>query len=353
MVALTSRRVFPPHRSLLPLLAGALGLTLALTGCGDGEADPAESSNDSAADALDNCDIDVSTDPVPERVFAAYQPAIEMAHALGISDRLVGTAFLDAVVIEEYAGAQEEQEYYASLPSREELLNLEPDFVLTGYNDTFTDDYFGTRASLDELGIGSWVFSPLCPSEDGLTDGTIDPADVTMENVYADLRDLGALFGESDRAEDVIAEMEATVEDVTATVADAEDTPEVLIGTPSDDGLRVASGQDFGTEIIELAGGVNAAEDLDEHRNVDVSTEDVIERDPDVILIDVCCDENMTAADAADDVARVLDDPALGNVTAIQEEQVYEFTFADRAAGVRSAIAVARVAELIHPDLFD
>ncbi|QVQ51164.1 ABC transporter substrate-binding protein [Spiractinospora alimapuensis] len=352
MVALTPRHPAVPGRPFLPLLTGALGLTLLLTGCGDGQAESVQSDGDSAG-AIDNCGIDVPTDPVPERVFAAYQPAIEMAHALGISDRLVGTAFLDAVVIEEYAEAQEEQEYYASLPSREELLNLEPDFVLTGYNDTFTDDTFGTRGSLSELGISSWIFSPLCPSEDGLSDATIDPADVTMENVYADLRDLGALFGETDRAEDVIAEMEATVEEVTMVVADAEDEPEVLIARPSDEGFQVASGQDFGTEIIDLAGGVNAAGDLDERRNVTISTEDVIERDPDVILIDVCCDAEMTAADAADDVASVLDDPALANVTAVKEEQVHEFTFADRAAGVRSATAVAQVAELIHPDLFD
>ena len=37
----------------------------------------------------------------------------------------------------------------------------------------------------------------------------------------------------------------------------------------------------------------------------------------------------------------------------VEEEQVEEFTFADRSAGVRSAPAVATVAEIIHPDLFE
>jgi iron complex transport system substrate-binding protein len=334
---------------LTPLAACCGATALLLSGCG---ADP-ETDTEASGAVLDNCGIEIDAEEPPERVFASYQPAIEMAHALGLSDRLVGTAFLDAVVMDAYAEAQQDQVYFERNPSREELLGLEPDFVLAGYNGVFTDEEFGTRASLEELGVRTWIFSPLCPSDDGLTDETIDPADVTLDNVYADLRDLGALFDVEDTAEAVIEDMQARIDEVAEAVAEADETPEVIIGRPDDEGFRVSGGPDFGTEIIELAGGVNAAEDLDEARNVDLSTEALIERDPDFILVDVCCDAEMTAADAADDVAAIMDDPALANVTAVEEEQVVEFTFADRAASVRSAESVALVAELIHPGLLD
>lgn len=332
--------------------AALLALTLAATACGGTADDDNGGEHAAGGETIRNCDVDVAADAPPERVFAAYQPAIEMAHALGIGDRLVGTAFLDAEVLDEYAAVQAEQEYYPQNPSREELLGLQPDFVLSGFNGVFTDESFGTRESLRELGVQSWIFSPLCPSEDGLTDETIDPATVTFDSIYTDLRDLGALFGVEERAEEVVAEMESTLEEVAETVADAEEPPSVMIGRPDDEGFRVSGGPDFGTVILEHAGAVNAFADLDERRNHDVATEDVIERDPDFILVDMCCDAEMTAADAAPDVEEILSDPALANLTAVTEDQVLEFTFADRSAGVRSAPAVAMVAEMVHPDLF-
>ncbi|WP_017577005.1 ABC transporter substrate-binding protein [Nocardiopsis kunsanensis] len=345
-------------RGLAPRRSGAaaaLALLLLTTACSGG-ADDGDTGTGAADETIANCDMEVPADDPPERVFAAYQPAIETAHALGISDRLVGTAYLDAQVPEEYADAQAEQEYYPNLPSREELLSHNPDFVLSGFNDVFTEEQLGTRASLRELGVESWIPSPLCPSEDGKSDETIDPSTVTMEHIYDDLRDLGTLFDTEDRAEEVVADMEDTVGEVTERLEGEiteEDRPTVAIARPDDQGFRVAGGPDFSTEIIDLAGGVNAFADLDDGRNHAVSTEDLIERDPDFMLIDVCCDAEMTAADAAPQVEEVMDDPVLANVTAVEEEQVEEFTFADRSAGVRSAPAVAKVAEIIHPDLFE
>src|SRR5690606_5927701 len=154
---------------------------------------------------IENCGIDVTVEEPPERVYAAYQPAIEVAHALGISDRLVETAFLDSQVLPEYLDAQNDAEYVERLPSREALLATNPDFVLSGFNGVFAKDDpdgFGTRASLAELGVQSWILSPLCPSADGLTDETIDPAMVTVEMIHQDLRVLGQIFGVEQRAEE-------------------------------------------------------------------------------------------------------------------------------------------------------
>ena len=109
----------------------------------------------------------MTVDGPPERVFAAYQPAIEMAHALGISDRLVGTAYLDAEVLPEYAAAQKDRKYYKNLPSREELLSQNPDFVLSGFNDVFSssgsDSSFGSRKSLSEPRRADLDLQPALP----------------------------------------------------------------------------------------------------------------------------------------------------------------------------------------------
>lgn len=293
----------------------------------------------------------------PERVYAAYQPAIELAHALGITDRLVGTAFLDAKVLPEYVDQQADVDYVPSLPSREALLHTEPDFVLSGFNGFFAeesaDSSVGTRASLRELGVQSWILSPLCPSEDGLTDRSIDPAEVEVETIYRDLRDLGALFGVEDTAAEVIGDLKERIAAVEDKVADA-DRPSVAIVSPEADGsYRVASGTDFGSHIIDRAGGTNVFGDLAEKRNVEIGAEKLVERDPDVILTDACCDGQLTEQDARSEVGAIEGDPALAGVTAVADDAVHPFLFANRSAGIRAAHSIELVASLLHPDLVD
>ena len=344
----------PTPRTLAAVLAATL---VAVTGC---SADPAGTDAPTGANTVtaENCGIDVTVEGPPQRVYAAYQPAIEIAHALGISDRLVETAFLDSQVLPEYAEAQESVEYVDDLPSREGLLASEPDFVLSGYNNVFTEDgagdtSFGTRGSLAELGIQSWILSPLCPSADGLSDEAIDPATVRVETIFEDLRALGELFGVEERAEEVITDQQQRIEAVDAAVAEAERPSVAIVLLDEGGGVRVAGGVDFGTQIIEHAGGVNAFEDLDERRHVEIDLEELIRRDPDVILTSTCCDASYTREDGAEEVRTVVEDPALAGVSAVEQDQVHPFLFADRAASVRAAHAVELLASLLHPDLVD
>lgn len=338
----------------LTVTVAALAVS-ALSACSTGEVSSSPSSD---AVTVDNCGIEVAVDSPPERVYAAYQPAIEIAHALGISDRLVETAFLDSQVLPEYAEAQQQVQYVERLPSREALLATGPDFILSGYNNVFTEDgagdtSFGTRASLAELGIQTWILSPLCPSADGLSDEAIDPASVRVETIFDDLRDLGTLFDVEERADEVIADQQQRIDAVDAAVAGAERPSVAIVLLDDGGGIRVASGVDFGTQIIEHAGGVNAFEDLDARRHVEIDLEELVRRNPDVILTSTCCDASYTREDGADEAQSLLDNPALAGVTAVQNNAVYPFLFADRAASVRAAHAVELLASLIHPDLVD
>jgi iron complex transport system substrate-binding protein len=333
-------------RSIVPTLA----IATLLVACGGppSAGTPAESGTTAR-----NCGIDITVPGPPQRIYAAYQPAIEMVHALGMSDRVVGTAYLDAQVLPEYAAAQAATDYLPELPSREALLATSPDFVVSGFNDLFAtagSESLGSRASLRELGVESWIFSPLCPSADGLADEAIDPASVTIENVYADVRDLGRLFGVEDRAAQVVADMQTRVAAVGQRVAGAP-RPRVAVVRPQDDGtFRVAGGPDFVTRILDIAGADNAFADLQGRRNFPVGAEEIIARDPDVILTSTCCDGAYTLADAEPDAERIRTNPAFTGLRAVREGRVFGFLFADRAAGVRVPHAAELVASLVHPD---
>lgn len=335
--------------AVIRVLAAVLSLSL-VAGCAPSAAES------SGATTVQNCGIDVSVDGPPKRVFAAYQPAIEMAHALGISDRLVGTAYLDSQVLPEYAAAQARTKYFKNLPSREELLSLNPDFVLSGFNDVFSatgsDGSFGSRKSLADLGVRTWIFGPLCPTADGKGDEAIDPASVSMDNVYTDLRDLGRLFGVEDRAEQVIADQRRRIAAVTDAVRDAP-RPTVAIVRPGLEGggMTVSGGPDFGTVLIRQAGGVNAFADLTSKRNVKISVEEFIKRDPDYVLISGCCDASLTPAAAQPDVDKILGNPAFANLKAVRAKHVIPWLFANHSAGVRGAYTTENLGHILHPDL--
>ncbi|WP_328989079.1 ABC transporter substrate-binding protein [Kribbella sp. NBC_01245] len=332
------------------LFATMLSLVAACGGAAEAGGKPK-----TGAITVKNCGLDVTVDGPPERVFAAYQPAIEMAHALGISDRLVGTAYLDAVVLPEYAEAQKSRKYYKNLPSREELLSTNPDFVLSGFNDVFSsagsDSSFGSRKGLGELGVKTWIFSPLCPTADGLGDEAIDPKTVSMENVYADLRDLGKIFGVSGQAEKVIADQKTRIAAVEKKVAAAKRPTVAILRANLEGGVTVSGGPDFGTVLIRQAGGVNAFADLTSKRNVKISMEEFIKRNPDYVLVSDCCDAGMTEADSAAKIAALMSNPALANLKAVKNKRVKPFLFAHHSAGVRGAHTTELIAKIIHPDL--
>jgi iron complex transport system substrate-binding protein len=334
---------------LLPRIVATLAVAALLTACGG----PPPAGPAAGGTTARNCGIDVTVPAPPQRIYAAYQPAIEMVHALGVGDRVVGTAFLDAQVLPEYAQAQAATEYLPELPSREALLAANPDFVVSGYNGLFAttgSETLGTRASLSELGVQTWIFGPLCPSADGQSDEAIDPASVTVENVYADVRDLGRLFGVEERAAQVVADMQARIEAVRQRIEPAP-RPRVAVVSPQDDGtFRVAGGPDFVTRILDIAGAENAFADLRGRRNVPVGAEEIIARDPDVILTSTCCDGAYTLADAEPDAQRIRTNPAFASVRAVRDGRVHGFLFADRAAGVRVPHAAELVASLVHPD---
>ncbi|WP_422742825.1 ABC transporter substrate-binding protein [Mycobacterium sp. WMMD1722] len=303
---------------------------------------------------VSNCGREVSVDGPPQRVYAAYQPAAEMAHALGLSDRLVGSAFFDGQMLPEYAGGQEGVPYSENLPTREALLATEPDFVFGGYGTVFADDTpnsVGSRQSLSELGIQSYVLTPFCPSEDGRNDQAVDPANVRVDAIYDDLRNLGELFGVQDRAQQITADMQARIAAVEEAVGGA-GRPSVAFVQPQGDGTYQVSGAlDFGTQIVEHAGGVNAFADITDTRNAYVDAETILRRDPDVILTASGYGPTFTVEDAAPDVETIVDNPAFAGLRAVQNNAVHPFLFADRSAGVRTAHEIELVASLIHPDL--
>ncbi len=133
-----------------------------------------------------------------------------------------------------------------------------------------------------------------------------------IEGVYTAIRMIGALMGRDAEAEAVIADMQATFEYI-ASVSEPSDKTIYFEVMPLEWGLWSAGANTFMHELAGICGMQNAFADIDGWQ--EVSEEQVIERDPDYVVLVTGMGE--TAVD------EVLGREGWSDMKAIQNEAVY------------------------------
>ncbi|NJO82196.1 MAG: ABC transporter substrate-binding protein [Blastochloris sp.] len=167
---------------------------------------------------IDNCGFEVTYQAPPEKAVTMNQAATEIMLALGLEDKLVGTAYLDDIILPEFEEAYNSVPVLAvEYPSQEVLFGAEPDFVYGSYSSAFGDEAAGSRESLLELGIGSYVSPVACE------DRSLRPENLTIDDVFGEIRDIGRIFGVEDRAEALIAEQQAELDAISEALPDTDE----------------------------------------------------------------------------------------------------------------------------------
>lgn len=356
--------------------AAALALVLVVpAACGGDEDELGQDSggggDDAAAEEYEpatvtDCnDVESSFDAPPERVVPLTYPVLETLFWLGVEDSVIGTGSPpEPGQLPEQFDAEGQEvprlqgEYEASAYSpvpREILIGNEPDFVIGGFSSNFDAEQGGaSQDDLAERDIPSYLaFSLSCSS--ALTDRQED-----LDLTYRDLENIGAVMGVPDRAEELVGEMQATVDDVQEQLADLPDDERPTVFAFEADELAEGDQTPYATgnrqtvnAVIELAGGRNIFDDLESDYER-VGWEEVISRDPDVILI-----INYAGADEAANEASVqaaedflTGDERTRNLRAVQEGSFADLLYDEGSVGgVRNAEAVASLAAQLHPDL--
>ena len=169
------RRARAPRARTIAAL-GALPLAaLLLSACASGStASPAaesDASNTGAAASaypltLDNCGTEATFEAPPQRVVTIKSSTLELLLALGLEDRIVGTAFTDGPVPDEFADAASGLESLSDkVPSQEVTLAAEPDLVFAGWESNLTAEGAGDRDTLAKLGVASYVAPAACKGD--------------------------------------------------------------------------------------------------------------------------------------------------------------------------------------------
>lgn len=235
----------------------AAGVTLAA--CGDDQAEKAPARSDAPAKAanttkypvtIENCGRKLTFDKAPSRAYVGYHPIAELFISLGLADRAVGRAIFEKnpPILPEQAAAMNSIPVVSETslpPPREKLLALRPDFLIA-YADF---DYDGTegRATLKQLNAAALdVYTVDCAK------GGLGP-DSSIETTYGALRDLGKIFGVSQRAEKVVKQMEDQVAAVQQKIA-GKPPVKVLFYISGTGPISVYGGASTDGRIIRLGG---------------------------------------------------------------------------------------------------
>jgi iron complex transport system substrate-binding protein len=221
-------------------------------------------------------------------------------------------------------------------PAKEVLLSQQPDLVISEGLEGFAYDPANGYATVSEIeATGSKVIS---------TGGSCNPTDPASQTrstatVYNDLRMLGQIFGVSDRAEALVAELQAREAKIIAQVQGREPV-KVAFYNGGDGPVFVLS---FGIwdDLMTKAGGTNVI--ITEE--FQVSVEEFAASQPDVILIGT-----YPGQDAAERIAFLK--ATFPNIPAVQNDRLVPIATIDTEASVRVIDGLEQIARALHPEAF-
>ena len=279
-----------------------------------------------------SCNRTVTFDAPPARAIANDVNLIEMMLALGLRDHMVGYTGVSGwkTLDEELrAGIAELPELSAQYPTREVLLGAEPDFFFAGWNYGMKVGGEVTPETLEPLGIKTYELTESCIF--------VGPkAKSSMQDMYADLLNLGLIFGVEARAKELVAGYEARLAEITAAV-DRTTPLRVFVYDSGEETPFTAGAYAMPTALIEAAGGRNIMDDLDKSWAT-VAWEPVVERNPEVIVIvnygDVTADQKIAFLEA---------NPAFANVDAVKNDRYVVLEYVEATPGPRNIRAVEKL----------
>lgn len=316
------------RRPVVPMITALLMITvLPLLAC-TAPAPATEPSPDGFRPvSVDNCGTKVTVDQPPERVVAIKSTAIELLLALGLGDRIVGTAFSDGPLPEEYADAAPPV-LSDKVPGREALLGARPDFVYAGWESNLSDQGAGDRAELAELDVASYVAPAACKEPE------YQPNPLTRDVLEREIREIASIFGVPERAEKLINEQRAALAEID------QDSRQrtVLWYSSGSDSPFVGAGIGAPQLIMDTIGVRNIFADISDTWS-SVSWESVLAADPDlIVLVDASWN---TAASKR----KILESSPAAALDAVREQRYLTIRFPASEGGVATAEGIVDLSE--------
>jgi iron complex transport system substrate-binding protein len=285
---------------------------------------------------LDGNDYDFSIAQSPERAVSMSQATTEMMLALGLADKMAGTAFLEEEIYEPLA------EDYAKVPvlaekwpSYEDFMAADPDFT-TGWAVPFTQRAI-PAADIVEKDIPIFVPESMLSTE------------ATLDTLFEDLLTYGRIFDAEENAQAYVDQEKAKLEAVQQKL-EGLDEVSVFIYDSTDEADQIYTAfEGYTTNVLKLIGANNILSGKGVDATWDYANwEEVIASNPEYIII---CDYSVSIRNTDDfdeKVEKLQSNPALADITAVKEGNFIRVRLSEITPGVRTVDALERLAEEIH-----
>ena len=279
---------------------------------------------------VNNYDREVTVNRKPQKVLTLGPNCTELFVALGLQDYIVGTSLKN----HSRGPLPEYKEIYKTLPelnygsaTREATISSGADFI-------YGIDWEFGESALDIAELESYGMSVYKNSA------------TTLDEQYNEILDIGKIFKIEETAQKYVDEQKSRIETVAETVKDL-DKPNVLVYDSGNDGVFTCSGVNFESLLIEKAGGKNIFSDLTEKQWVTVSYEEVIKRNPDVIVI-----HDYDSPSVEEKIAEIKANKVLAQLDCVKNDRFVIIDLESVLPGNRMAYSVEKLSKGFFPNKF-
>ncbi|MCF6445182.1 ABC transporter substrate-binding protein [Nereida sp. MMG024] len=291
-----------------------------------------------AQTTVQSCDREVTFERPPQSAVSNDVNLTEMMLVLGLADRMVGyTGISGWKTLDEdmTMGVEQLPELSAKYPSKEVLIGADADFFFAGWNYGMKVGGEVTPETLAPFGIKVYELTESC-----IHIG--QKAAASMEDMYNDLRNLGAIFDVSARAERLIDGYKAELSEFLAQQPALQTAPRVFVYDSGEDVPFTAGRYAMPNALIEAAGGTNIMNDF-EKSWATVGWEAVVERNPEVIVI-----VNYGEVTADQKRAFMMNNPAFSQIDAVKNDRFVVLEYVEATPGPRNIKAVKTLAAALR-----
>jgi iron complex transport system substrate-binding protein len=276
------------HVSFIRALFVSAFVATAVVSCGSSSTDDSVTSVVDAT-TVDNAAGDVDESGSPERIVSLSPTHTEILFAIGAGDQVVAVDAMSnhpeeaAAVLTSLSGFE---------PNVESIVSFEPDLVVIG------DDYNGLAEQLASVGIDSWA----------------TPAPLNLDEVLAQIEDLGERVGRLDEAVELTGSMGSEIDEIVSSTPQLE-VPLTYYHELDDTYFTVTSNTFVGSvyELFGLRNIADAAEDQSDYPQL--SAEFILSQNPDLVFL---ADTKCCAVSAESVAAR----PGWETLAAVQNSHV-------------------------------
>ena len=284
---------------------------------------------------VQSCNRSVTFENPPERAVSNDVNLTEMMLVLGLADQMVGYTGISGwktLDAEMRSGVKELPELSAKYPTKEVLVGADADFFFAGWNYGMKVGGEVTPETLKPFGIKVYELTESCSH-------IMDKDKASLKDMYADILNLGKIFGVKSRAEALVESYKSELEIFKAKLVNIDEGLRVFVYDSGEDAPFTAGRYAMPTALIEAAGGQNIMDDFNKSWGT-VTWEEVIDRDPQVVVI-----VNYGDVTAEQKREYMMSNPAFKNISAVKNNRFVTLEYVEATPGPRNIQAIKHLAD--------